>query len=399
VPWYSLAIAVAEASMKRLPNIQILRACAALMIVIYHCGLESSHMADSLGRSRLFDESSFGSGVPLFFAISGFIMVVTSANAFGSASAAREFMRRRLIRIVPLYWAATTVSLAVALVVPSLLPKVAGGNFAYVAASYLFWPYTRLTGDVRPLATPGWTLNLEMLFYVIFAIALLFSCRKGLSLLFGSLGLLVAARVSGLLPGVALNFWGDPIVLGFLFGAAVGILYNRGVRLSLTWTLMFLAIGFAVLLQPWRPSGGESDLLRRLADSIPSTIVVAAFALGPQVNESRRLWLVPLLIGDASYSLYLVHPYLVWPLCLVWLKVPVLSRLPLWSFVGVGIVIALVGAVVSYQCVEHPVTRWLNGLRAQDVVDGMRQTRRRMLAAVMGKPSSPEQARMTSGQA
>ncbi len=385
--------------MKRLPNIQILRACAALMIVIYHCGLESSHIADILGRSKLFDESSWGSGVPLFFAISGFIMVVTSANAFGSTLAAREFMRRRLIRIVPLYWAATSVSLAVALVIPSLLPKVAGSNFAYVAASYLFWPYTRLTGDVRPLATPGWTLNLEMLFYVIFAVALLFSRWKGLLLLFGSLGLLVLVRVNGLLPGVALNFWGDPIVLGFLFGAAVGILYNHGVRLSRTWALTLLAIGFAALLQPWRPSGGESDLLRRLADSIPSTMVVAAFALGPQVNESRRLWHFPLLIGDASYSLYLVHPYLVWPLCLLWLKAPVLLRLPLWTFVGVGIAVAVVGAVVIYRYVEHPVTRWLNALHAQDVIDGMRQARRRSLAAVVGKPSSPEQARITSGRA
>jgi peptidoglycan/LPS O-acetylase OafA/YrhL len=30
----------------------------------------------------------------------------------------------------------------------------------------------RLTGNVRPLATPGWTLNLEMFFYVIFSVAL-----------------------------------------------------------------------------------------------------------------------------------------------------------------------------------------------------------------------------------
>ena len=153
----------------KLPNIQILRACAALMIVVYHCGIETARLS----------------------AISGFIMVVTSARAFGSSPAAIDFMRRRIIRIVPLYWLVTTFALVGILVVPSL-SKAPPGDPLYIFASYLFWPYMRLTGDIRPLAMPGWTLNLEMLFYVVFAVSLLFRRRVGLSLLFASPGLLVA---------------------------------------------------------------------------------------------------------------------------------------------------------------------------------------------------------------
>jgi exopolysaccharide production protein ExoZ len=346
---------------KRLPNIQILRAVAAMMIVIHHCGIETMRLAESMGRDKLFDEGPWGAGVPLFFAISGFIMVVVSHDAFGSPAAAADFMRRRIIRVAPLYWLVTSAALGAALVVPSLM-KAPPGDYLYVVASYLFWPYTRITGDVRPLATPGWTLNLEMMFYVVFAFSLMFSRRVGLALLFAVLGLLIAARVSGVLPGVALNFWGDPIVIGFLFGAAIGITYNNGFRLTAPWALLLVAVGFAGLFHPPVPNVQEGDLLQRLADAIPSALVLIGVVLGPQIDDSQGLWRPALFIGDASYSLYLVHEFLLRPLYLVWLKTDVISLMPLWTFVPVGIAVSLTVAAASYLWFERPVTRWLNRL-------------------------------------
>ncbi len=343
----------------KLPNIQILRACAALMIVVYHCGIETGRLSLAAGGGKLFDEVPWGSGVPLFFAISGFIMVVTSARAFGSLSAALDFMRRRIIRIVPLYWLVTTGALAVVLVAPSL-SKAPPGDHLYIVASYLFWPYVRLTGDIRPLATPGWTLNLEMLFYVVFAASLLFRRGVGLCLLFASLGLLVTARVCGLLPGVALNFWGDPIILGFLLGAAAGIAYVYGLRLSGLSAVVLTGIGFAVIFLSWIPAGAEDALLRRLAEAAPATLILIAVALGPQVDEVRNLWRPALLIGNASYSLYLVQEFLLRLLSLGWHKAPT-TILPLWTFIPIGIAIAVLVSLTIYRYFEKPVTSWLNG--------------------------------------
>jgi exopolysaccharide production protein ExoZ len=355
----------------RLPNIQILRACAALMIVVFHCGIESSRLAEISGIEKLYNVDPWGAGTSLFFAISGFIMVVTTVAAFGSPAAALDFMRRRLIRIVPLYWALTTFMLAVVTFMPSLMTKASSADHMYVVESYLFWPSMRLNGDIRPLATQGWTLNLELLFYVVFAVALLFPRRTGFVVIFGSLGLLVAGRVSGLLPGVAFNFWGHPIVLGFLLGAAIGLIYNRGIRLSGRWAIPLLVIGFGALFLP-RPSGDEADLLPCLGASIPSAVVLAALALGPQINERRRLWLPALLIGDASYSLYLLHPFLLRPIYLIWLKGSVGAVLPLWAFVPAGIATALAAAVGTYWYFERPLTRWLNGLQIPHVTDTLR---------------------------
>jgi exopolysaccharide production protein ExoZ len=347
--------------MKRLPNIQILRACAALMIVVNHCGIETGRLAATFGHGPLFNDAPWGSGVPLFFAISGFIMVATSAQSFGSATGAADFMRRRIIRIVPLYWLVTTFAFAVLLVAPALMKKAPHGDYLYVAASYLFYPYMRLSGDVRPLATPGWTLNLEMMFYVVFTVALLFPRRVGLSVLVGVLGLLVAAQVSGILPGVALNFWGDPIVLGFLFGAAIGIAYLKGWRLPGGWALALTAVGFYVLFHAELPNLPEDDIFRRLAAAIPAATIVAAFALAPQIDDRRWFWWPALLIGDASYSLYLVHEFLLRAMHIVWAKVMV-GMVPLWVFIPVGMAVAVSAAVTLYWLFEKPATRWLNAV-------------------------------------
>jgi peptidoglycan/LPS O-acetylase OafA/YrhL len=377
----------AEDAVKSLPNIQVLRACAALMIVVNHCGIETERLAKAAGGNALFDQTPWASGVPLFFAISGFIMVVTSAHAFGSFNAAIDFMRRRVIRIVPLYWLVTTCALGVALAMPGLM-KAPSGDYLYVVASYLFWPYTNSIGDVRPVATLGWTLNLEILFYVVFAISLIFRRSIGLPLLFVSLGLLVAARVSGLLPGVALNFWGDPIVLGFLLGAAVGIAHNIGLRLSVLPAVTLITMGFAAIFLSWFPTGEYDDLLPRLAEAMASTLVLIAVALGPQVDENRPAWRPALFIGDASYSLYLLHPFLLRPLFLLWLKGPFVI-LTLWMFIPIGIAISLLGALITYRYFERPVTRWLNCQEVPRAALLIERIRRRWLETQGGRQKSP----------
>src|SRR5437016_4636844 len=125
--------------MSKLPNIQLLRALAASSVVVYHSGIESTSVCKGTNLNCVYDFWTGGYGVGLFFVISGFIMVTTSWNAFGQPGAALDFMRRRIIRIVPLYWLLTTVAVIGVFFVPTML-NVPVLDFPYVAASYLFWP-------------------------------------------------------------------------------------------------------------------------------------------------------------------------------------------------------------------------------------------------------------------
>ena len=59
----------------------------------------------------VFEVSDLGAaGVDLFFVISGFIMVYTTHGSFGQPGASASFLRRRVIRIVPIYWLYTNVT-------------------------------------------------------------------------------------------------------------------------------------------------------------------------------------------------------------------------------------------------------------------------------------------------
>src|SRR5690606_35064881 len=101
-------------------------------------------------------------GVDLFFVISGFIMVHVSRNQFARPGAPLDFVRRRLVRIVPLYWTMTTLMVAVVLLLPQSVDTATADPRQWIA-SYLFIPFERASdGMMRPVLGLGWSLNYEM---------------------------------------------------------------------------------------------------------------------------------------------------------------------------------------------------------------------------------------------
>lgn len=342
--------------MKRLVNIQILRACAALMIVVYHAGLESTKIAHQTGQPPLFDDIVWSRGVDIFFVLSGFIMVLAYASRFGCAGAPRSFMRRRQCRIIPLYWLLTTVALCGALIVPRLVP-FSQLDELHVLSSYAFWPYARAPGDIRPVLTLGWTLNLEMFFYVLFAVAMRFPLRRGLLLLTAVLVSLMLWRANSASPPTPVRFWGDPIALTFLLGIAIGLAFRAGIRISITTTAILLTVGFAALLVVRIDDGSGSDLASRLASVVPASLIVAAGALA-QKNGQGVLVRGAVAVGDASYSLYLIHQFVFYPLQAIWVESG--TVLPLWSYPVVAGILSVLISVIVYRLVERPLLRWLN---------------------------------------
>ncbi len=348
----------------KLANIQILRAVAAFMVVIYHCGMEMTEIGNATGRKLFFDHDPWGTGVVLFFAISGFIMVATNYNAFGKPGAPLDFMKRRVMRIVPLYWVITTLAVIGVTLAPQML-KVPVNDIGYIVSSYLFWPEARVNGLVRPLATPGWTLNLEMMFYVVFAVALLFPRRVGLAFTLIMLGGMSLCHVLGVfaadgaLASVPLNFWSDPIIIGFMLGMLVGVFYEMGFRIPGWPALAIAAIGMMLLMHSAIPGLPEDNFYVRIADAVPAAIVLTAFALGPQIDGSRLAWRFPLAVGEASYSLYLTHEFILRPFRSLWLA-KLGAFLPYWSFLAFGSVLALTVGFGCYYVVERPASRLLN---------------------------------------
>src|SRR3954452_6003020 len=112
----------------KIESLQALRAIAALSIAILHVLNEAIAFDPSGAAARWHDALPWGAGVDLFFVISGFVMVYSSGDLFGQRDGASRFMLRRLIRIVPLYWAATTLFLLIAVTARSTVSEGVGGS-------------------------------------------------------------------------------------------------------------------------------------------------------------------------------------------------------------------------------------------------------------------------------
>ena len=327
-------------------GIQLLRGVAATAVVISHVQWDlTNHLSLP---TALPEQLSLGNaGVDLFFVISGFVMVYSSEDLFGRPGAMREFLVRRVARIVPLYWLVTTLMLAYVLL-RGFGPSDASPGLA--VSSYLFIPFQRPSGEMGPLYGVGWTLNYEMFFYCLFALALL--ARRGIAVAALTAFYLAIALfhvMSGGLP-LPFGYWSDPLILEFTVGMLLALAYQSGFRLPVLGAALLLAAAiasFAVSFTPW-----FSGLPRWIVWGIPSAFTVAAltFSSSPLRLAGVGRW------GDASYALYLTHPMVIAAARIAAqhgylppLKMP-------WLYLG-GIVIAsIVLSVVVYERIERPMT-------------------------------------------
>jgi len=323
----------------------MLRGIAATMVVFVHIALQLKR----LGYGS-YSADWLSSGVDIFFVISGFIMWVSVERRVGMTAA--EFMRHRIIRIVPLYWAVSGGVLVICLVAPHLL-RTTSFDASHALASFLFIParHPTVTTQFWPLLIPGWTLNFEMLFYVLFAIAIAGSngsSRTRLiliaSLIFGTV--LVATALKGRID--VMNFYANPIIFEFLAGIFVGILYLKmGSRRSWKW-LSVLAIGFFFLWynEPMSIVGSASIL-------VGATMVVSGALFAPTIP-------IPGLkaVGDASYSLYLTHVVTLAALSHFW-RAFELQGLGQIAFTIIGLIVSIIGAFFCYHLLERPMTTGL----------------------------------------
>ncbi len=339
-----------------LPWLQVLRGLAASLVVLGHSLLEARVLNLRNGLSAGETGFSWGYGVDVFFVISGFIMVHSAGNRFGSLRNASEFLLRRIVRIVPLYALATFGVVIVAHAMPQIVngqPPDAGE----VARSLLFIPYARISGDAVPVLAVGWTLNYEMMFYVLFAMAMLLAFRQGVvALALALCGLACAGALLQLSPVIP-GFWTNPIILEFLFGIGIGVLYRSAYRPPLS--LLFAAGAAALVSSSVIITGHTLPGPHFLADGIPAAVTVftGAFAFNP---AKGMLFSFFVALGDASYSLYICHMHSIRVFRELW---HALARpgLPGWVFIGVAFCGACAFAFLVHRLVELPMAKWLNG--------------------------------------
>lgn len=330
-------------------SVQYLRGLAAFAVLATHT-LQWPLGAPNMG---LLKTGRFG--VEVFFVISGFIITMIAGDGRFDP---KDFLVRRIFRIVPAYWIATFLVLALALLMPqqfrNTVPTLEG-----LIKSLLFIPSV---DPKAPLLLLGWTLDYEAFFYLVFAALFFLSSEMRTLVLCIFFAVLVGIGQMAQEPGFLQSFYTSASLVGFCAGMLVAQAYRHGLidRLAARANA-FLLVAAAVLVTlfyavPW-PHAGVMNLGLHL---LMAAAAVSVVLVGLSIERAGLLPRIGLLryFGDASYSVYLFHLFpigAIWALARGFMPIDQTPYYLLAS--GIAIVACTVFGLVSYHLIEQPFLR------------------------------------------
>jgi hypothetical protein len=324
--------------MAMIQSLQVFRGLAALAVVAHHAVLSTkafvgavpTEVGSILGGGYL--------GVDFFFVLSGFIIMYTHMSDSPSIGNVRRYVSKRLVRVFPPYLPLSIGMLLLYAALPGF--SASGGRDYSLLSSLLLLP-----ADLPPALSVAWTLVHEIQFYTVFLLFYL-SGRWLMGFLLLWAGVILFSNLMFAPTGWA-RYPLSLMNIEFMFGVlAAWIVKRPGSSVTPSWWLAAgatLALAMLALMSP--------DNLRfvRLAFAFGLALLVVGFAL---LERSRTLpWpALLLLLGNASYSIYLIHNPLLsitqrlagrlefdWLMALVW-----------------GVAVSVLAGLIYYKLIERP---------------------------------------------
>lgn len=273
-------------------NIQLLRGIAAIMVILHH-SVQTSNNYGYQTRFTSFFENWGASGVDIFFVISGFIMVYIDNKR---QSTPISFFIQRFTRISPSYYFLTFLIAMTTALIPNAVNSI-DNSFSNILYSIT---YTSIfINQQNPLVYVGWTIEYEMLFYILFSLSIILSKSSNLKVLFTSIFII-------LLIWLGIN----NIALNFISGMVIGLIHQNvkihNIFMRKEGAMMFiLMIGIALHISSLLvnfPDGTRSTDNRVYYFSLSSAIIILSSLYIRPIQNS-----IAIKIGDASYSIYLIQ--------------------------------------------------------------------------------------------
>jgi peptidoglycan/LPS O-acetylase OafA/YrhL len=369
------APAAAGRVLPQLPALTGLRFFAALQVVVYHFGLfDRWPLPRPVGQVA-------GAGfeaVTLFYVLSGFILTYTYMAPGVPRVSGPQMYAARLARVYPVYALALVVAapgfLYASLLqgaTPQAVTTMVLKGVAVVSCVQAYIPHWALAWNA-----PAWSISVELTFYALFPLLApaLLSCRRRTAV-----GVAVAGWLLSLVPTVV-YLAVAPVEAGLVHPWRALVDYNPLIRLPtfvmgiVTGRLFLEALSAGV--RPWRPGtlaglGAVAAALVVGAEPLPKMLVhgpllapcfaLVVFGLAWQEGGLARVlsWRPVVALGDASYSLYILHvPVFVW-MAYAATRRGMEKPLENQSFILIGMVTVVVVSSLSHRLVEVPARQAL----------------------------------------
>jgi len=283
----------------RLYTLDYLRGLAALGIMMYHYLLwtyGNSDASTAMGRVGVY-------GVSIFYVLSGLTLQVVYRDKMNNWHQVKDFFTKRFFRIYPLLWVATIIG--------TIFFMLSGDH---VGRMKFLLNITGLFGFTRPhdsIANGAWSIGNELVFYLVFPLLMFAMKRRVLFIpIIVSLVLYVvfAFLVLDRSQILAANWpvYTNPLNQLFLFvaGFTLGMFNYRNTKMAL---VMLVA---AIMLFILWPSAGDLITIvtgfERIVYTVLSIVICYCFYM---LNSKLPVLHKPLSkLGEASYSVYLLHP-------------------------------------------------------------------------------------------
>lgn len=334
----------------QLDLIQIFRGIAALIVVVHHSTVQ---MLNNTGYHYLENVFTVGwFGVDLFFVLSGFIIVYIHYYDLGRKDKLRKYALKRVTRIYPAYWIITLILIPLFIIVPSW-----GQDYVrdplYIVKSLFLVPQSN-----APLLGVGWTLIHELFFYLMFG--LFIYCRRPVSITIGSVWFLgTVLGVTGLMEyqHYLLKLIFSNYNIEFLLGSIIALCFIKGnVSIRTAWSS--LIAGILILAMGWWGAlekvfiKGDVDTV--LVFGVSGALIIFGLT-GLNIYKAVKTPKPLLFLGDASYSIYLSHFYVIIFLEKITTKFSGIN--PFNSFVTTTaiVILAIVSGSAFYQIIEKPL--------------------------------------------
>ena len=315
----------------KLLTLQFLRGWAAIIVVAYHSHGLIIKRATELGAEHAFwlTENQFvkigAIGVDIFFVLSGFIIFYTSRNS----SNLILYFKKRFFRIYPIWFVAIFFMGLIALI-PGTSAEF---EWRHVLYSLLLIPHYT-DGRLVPFLQIGWTLNYEILFYILFGLSLIVANVRRLEFITCLIALLWVVSSMTEHNIALLTLLENPILFEFVIGGWLAKFYLGGFTVSkkqMYFLLLFVIVWLLLFFySPWLWK--LNSLISRSPIAI-GLFIIAVFYAPIRDCKMPRLFVY---LGDASYSIYLFHMFPIMILS------GVLKKVPLSNFLNLSVIISWV---------------------------------------------------------